>query len=134
MSGAAGSGIGITAAGQATANTTIYTSVTQKLRKERGQNLETFISSFMQSIEQTTDLGEDVIQLNATETTGATESPRKLPPPRKLTPPGRNLVFGDLFESKKRLFQQPHCAAVSRDQWSNGIAGPSKCAVYICEL
>lgn len=104
-------------------NTTIYTSVTQKLRKERGQNLDTFITTFMQSVEQSTDLGEDVAEQNRDTPKGIAQ--------RKITPPGRNLVFGDLFEMKKSTTNLH--APTTASQWSNGIQGPSKCLIYICK-
>lgn len=91
----------------------IYSSVTQKLRKERGQNLENFVASFMQSIEPNTDIGEDVILLHSKNVT------------KKPQPPGRNFVFGDLFELKyaaKYLNQSLHV---------HGVRGPSQCLIYI---
>ncbi|XP_055706520.1 sorting nexin-14-like [Phlebotomus papatasi] len=96
-------------------NPTIYSSVTQKLRKERGQNLDNFMVSFMQSIEQTTDVGEEVIEMRE-------ESER-----RKPNPPGRNLVFGDLFEVHKNA----HLLHNSSLALPYTIKGPSQCLVYI---
>ena len=37
---------------QSATGNTIYSSVAQKLRKERGQNLDNFMNVFLQSIEQ----------------------------------------------------------------------------------
>lgn len=77
----------------------------------------------MQSIEQTTDLGEDAaVQPQPKDT-------KDRLPQRKLTPPGRNLVFGDLFEMKKKLYQNDNINTLN--QISNGILGPSKCLMYI---
>lgn len=95
----------------------IYSSVTQKLRKERGQNLETFVTNFMQSIEPNTDIGEDVILMNDLKNI-----------PKKPQPPGRNFVFGDLFGLKyspKYLNQsiQVHT-----------VRGPSQCLMYIRKI
>lgn len=95
----------------------IYSSVTQKLRKERGQNLENFVTSFMLSIEPNTDIGEDVILMNDSRFI-----------PKKPQPPGRNFVFGDLFELKyspKYLNQSIHV---------HSVRGPSQCLIYICKI
>uniref|UniRef100_A0A1L8DUI3 Putative sorting nexin-14 n=1 Tax=Nyssomyia neivai TaxID=330878 RepID=A0A1L8DUI3_9DIPT len=96
-------------------NPTIYSSVTQKLRKERGQNLDNFMVSFMQSIEQTTDVGEDVIEMRE-------ENERQRP-----NPPGRNLLYGDLFgvHRNAHLLHNPSLALPYT------IKGPSQCLVYI---
>lgn len=94
----------------------IYNSVTQKLRKERGQNLENFVTNFMQSIEPNTDVGEDVILMNETQNSS------KKPQPR------RNFVFGDLFELKyapKYLSQSIRV---------HSVRGPSQCLIYICKI
>lgn len=96
---------------------TIYNSVTQKLRKERGQNLESFIVGFMQSIEPTTtDVGEDVIMMAV---------PKKVT--KKPSPPGRNLVFGDLFELKRSA------KYINSSVSQHDVKGPSQCLVYIRE-
>lgn len=102
------------------ANSTIYNSVTQKLRKERGQNLDAFICTFMQSIEQSsnTDIGEDVIEMRDGK---ANE--------RKPKPPGRNLVFGDLFGIKNTIKSSNQILA-AQQSW---IHGPSQCLIYICK-
>lgn len=103
-----------------TGNSTIYNSVTQKLRKERGQNLDAFICTFMQSIEQSTDIGEDVIEMKEVH---AMEGKQQLPP-------GASLVFGDLF-GMKSAFKQPNREALAEQlRW---FPGPSECLVYICE-
>ncbi|XP_059607422.1 sorting nexin-14-like [Phlebotomus argentipes] len=96
-------------------NPTIYSSVTQKLRKERGQNLDSFMVSFMQSIEQSTDVGEEVIEM-------LEEGER-----RKPNPPGRNLVFGDLF----RVHKDAHLLHNSSLALPYTVKGPSQCLVYI---
>lgn len=101
-------------------NTTIYSSVTQKLRKERGQNLDAFICTFMQSIEQSTDVGEDVIEMKEIK-----------PGEMKIHPPGQSLVFGDLF-GMKSSFKQPNKEALAEQmRW---IQGPSECLIFICEF
>ncbi|XP_031628078.1 sorting nexin-14-like [Contarinia nasturtii] len=98
-------------------NSTIYSSVTQKLRKERGQNLDAFICNFMQSIEQSTDVGEDVIEMKETK-----------PNDIKPHPPGVSLVFGDLF-GVKLSFKQPNKEAFAQQmRW---LEGPSECLIYI---
>lgn len=99
---------------------TIYSSVTQKLRKERGQNLDPFIYSFMQSVEQnaSTDIGEDVIMIRDINNE-----------PPKPEPPGRNAVFGDLFEikSSSKIFKY------SLNIINHPVVrGPSQCLIYIC--
>lgn len=97
-------------------NSTIYNSVTQKLRKERGKNLESFIVGFMQSIDASPSGGgstnEDVILM--------TGQKKKI-----ISPPGRNLVFGDLFELKSsaKYFN----SSVSL----HDAKGPSQCLIYI---
>lgn len=101
-------------------NSTIYSSVTQKLRKERGQNLDAFICTFMQSIEQSTDIGEDVIEMNEIKSIEI-----------KSQPPGQNLVFGDLFGIKSSLKHPNKEALAEQMGW---IQGPSECLIYICKL
>lgn len=101
-------------------NSTIYSSVTQKLRKERGQNLDAFICTFMQSIEQSTDIGEDVIEMKETKLNDM-----------KPHPPGVSLVFGDLF-GVKSSFKQPNKEALAEQmRW---LEGPSECLIYICKF
>lgn len=102
-------------------NSTIYNSVTQRLRKERGQNLDAFINTFMQSIEQSsnTDVGEDVIEMKDSK---LSES--------KPQPPGRSLVFGDLFGMKSSM-KSANITIASQQRW---IHGPSQCLIYICKL
>lgn len=94
--------------------------MTQKLRKERGQNLDTFICTFMQSIEQNTDVGEDVIEMKEVKPTDT-----------KPQPPGQNLVFGDLF-GMKSAFKYPNKDAL--DEQMRWFQGPSECLIYICKL
>ncbi|XP_052860085.1 sorting nexin-14-like [Anopheles cruzii] len=91
----------------------IYSSVTQKLRKEKGQSLDVFMTTFMHSIEQSPDIGEDV----AMEKTSA----------KKWTKvPGQSVVFGDLFELKKAS-KNTHTTTLL----SHSVRGPSQCFVYI---
>lgn len=94
----------------------IYNSVAQKLRKERGQNLENFVTSFMQSIEPNTDVGEDVILMNDSKNIS------KKPQPR------RNFVFGDLFELKYSPKYLNQSIKV------HSVRGPSQCLIYICKI
>ncbi|GAB0098115.1 Cyclophilin-type peptidyl-prolyl cis-trans isomerase, conserved site [Sergentomyia squamirostris] len=98
-----------------TPNPTIYSSVTQKLRKERGQNLDNFMVAFMQSVEQATDVGEDVIEMK--------EAGER----RRPNPPGRNRVFGDLFEVHKNA----HLLHNSSFALPYTVKGPSQCLVHI---
>lgn len=101
-------------------NSTIYSSVTQKLRKERGQNLDAFIATFLQSIEQNTDVGEDVIEMKEVK-----------PSDSKPHPPGKSLVFGDLF-AMKSAFKYPNKESLAEQmRWFHG---PSECLIYICKL
>lgn len=101
-------------------NSTIYSTVTQKLRKERGQNLDAFICTFMQSIEQSTDVGEDVIEMKEVKPSGS-----------KPRPPGQSLVFGDLF-AMKSSFKHPNKDALAEQmRW---IQGPSECLIFICKF
>lgn len=73
----------------------------------------------MQSIEQNTDVGEDVIQSN--------DSDNDILMP--LLPPGHNLIFGDLFGIKSpKHFNQ--IAFAEQQSW---IRGPSQCLIYICK-
>lgn len=111
----------VAAGGQPHSNATIYSSVTQKLRKERGQNLDQFMATFMQSIEQSTDVGEDVCLQQASGGGGATTEARE--------PPGKNLVFGDLFELRR-----PPNGKEALNYHLHPVRGPSKCFIYIGEL
>lgn len=91
----------------------IYSSVTQKLRKEKGQSLDAFMVTFMHSIEQSPDIGEDVIQL-------------KDKVKKKYKIPGQSVVFGDLFELKKAS-KNTHTTTLL----SHSVRGPSQCLIYI---
>lgn len=93
-------------------------SATQKLRKERGQSLEALISTFMLSIEQNTDIGEDVIQANDNE--DDTQLPSR--------PPGHSSIFGDLFAIKTPTKHFNQIAFAEQQSW---IRGPSQCLIYI---
>ncbi|XP_053687378.1 sorting nexin-14-like [Sabethes cyaneus] len=98
---------------QAIPSNNIYSSVTQKLRKEKGQSLDAFMVTFMHSIEQSPDIGEDVIQFK--------EVVKK-----KHKTPGQSLVFGDLFELKKGS-KNTHTTTLL----SHSVRGPSQCLIYI---
>uniref|UniRef100_A0AAG5DUD2 PXA domain-containing protein n=1 Tax=Anopheles atroparvus TaxID=41427 RepID=A0AAG5DUD2_ANOAO len=91
----------------------IYSSVTQKLRKEKGQSLDAFMTTFMHSIEQSPDIGEDVVL-------------EKEPIKKKARVPGQSVVFGDLFELKKAS-KNTHTTSLL----SHSVRGPSQCFVYI---
>lgn len=104
-------------------NNTIYSSMTQKLRKERGQNLDSFISTFMHSIEQSssTDIGEDVILMK--EIKGETKKPR---------PPGQSPVFGNLFCMNS--FCSLNCSIGEVRANKHSVRGPAQCLIYIRKL
>lgn len=74
----------------------------------------------MQSTEQSTDFGEDVIEMKEIE------SSEKNP-----QPPGQSFIFGDLF-GVKSSFKQPNREALAEQM--HRIHGPSECLIYICEL
>lgn len=103
------------------ANNTIYSSVAQKFRKERGQNLDAFIHTFMQSIEQSsnTDIGEDVIMMREIGSE-----------PSRPQPPGLNPIFGNLFGLKSATIHHNHA---SYGVPLHSARGPSHCLTYICE-
>lgn len=92
--------------------------MTQKLRKERGQNLDAFICTFMQSIEQSTDVGEDVIEMKEPKIFNTKH------------PPGHSSIFGDLFGMKTMNKKINPSRFVEQRRW---IRGPCQCLVYICE-
>lgn len=74
----------------------------------------------MQSIEQSTDVGEDVIEMKEIKATEHIQHP-----------PGHSLVFGDLF-GMKLSFKQPNKEALAEQmRW---IQGPSECLIFICKL
>lgn len=75
------------------------------------------MATFMVSIEQSTDVGEDVIQMNQ-QRNGAKDT--------QHTPPGTNLVFGDLFELRKA----PN-GKEALNYHLHPVRGPSKCLIYI---
>lgn len=93
-----------------------HANILNKLKKERGQNnLDQFMHTFMQSIEQKTDVGEDI------GGQGGQDSCHR--------PPGKSLVFGDLFELRK-----PPNGKEALNYHRHPVRGPSKCLVYIGEL
>lgn len=92
--------------------------MTQKLRKERGQNLDVFICTFMQSIEQSTDFGEDVIEMKEPKVHNTKH------------PPGHSLIFGDLFGIKTMNKKINPSMFAEQRRW---IRGPCQCLVYISE-
>ena len=99
-------------------NANIYSSMTQKLRKERGQNLDQFMVTFMQSIEQTTEVGEDVRDLKNKEGNGN----------KGHQPPGHSFVFGDLFQ-----LDRPPNDKSELNYHLHPANRPSKCFIYIGE-
>lgn len=72
----------------------------------------------MQSIEQNTDVGEDVIQTN--------EIDEDIQVPSR--PPGHSLVFGNLFDIKSPSKHVNQIAFAEQQSW---IRGPSQCLIYI---
>lgn len=74
----------------------------------------------MQSIEQSTDVGEDVIQMKDDYHHYDIES----------QPPGHNLIFDDLFGIKHSV---KHVNQISCAEQQNWINGPSQCLIYICK-
>lgn len=92
-----------------------FSSVTSKLRKEKGQSLDTFMQTFMHSIEQNPDVGEDVMFMRGED---------ELPKP---SPPDNNIVFGNLFELKRASMG----SSLSTFSAKNEIRGPSQCLIYI---
>lgn len=92
--------------------------MTQKLRKERGQNLDALICSFMQSIEQSTDFGEDVVGMKESKIHNTKH------------PPGHSLIFGDLFNVKTVNQKINPSMFAEQRRW---IRGPCQCLVYISE-
>lgn len=75
----------------------------------------------MQSCEQSTDVGEDVIEMKEIKPTDI-----------KSHPPGQSMVFGNLFGMKSHGIKQPNKEALTEQmQW---LQGPSECLIYICEL
>lgn len=101
------------------ANNTIYSSMTQKLRKERGQNLDPFISTFVQSIEQSsmTDIGEDVIMMREFK-----------PKPSKPQPPGTSQIFGNLFNLRIPTHDDDETHSYIP---KHSVIGPTQCLIYI---
>lgn len=75
----------------------------------------------MQSIEQSTDVGEDVIEMKEIKLTDI----------KSNHPPGHSLIFGDLFGMKPSFKPQKKEALTEQMRW---IQSPSECLIYICEL
>lgn len=73
----------------------------------------------MQSIEQSTDVGEDVIQMKENYNDDV-----------DLQPPGHSLIFDDLFGIKHSV---KHVNQISCAEQQNWIHGPSQCLIYICK-
>lgn len=73
----------------------------------------------MQSIEQSTDVGEDVIEMKEIKSNDS-----------KHRPPGQSLVFGDLFGMKSSFKHPNKEALVEQMRW---IQGPSECLIFICK-
>ncbi|XP_055383608.1 sorting nexin-14-like [Condylostylus longicornis] len=96
-------------------STVINSNSTQKLKRERGQNLDSFLLVFLQSLEQSTDVGEDVIKVNEKKLIGKSHYST-----------GFNPVFGNLFCLNK---------ASKNFQMSSYISfetiGPSRSLLYI---
>lgn len=97
--------------------------ILQKAKKERGQSLDQFMALFMQSIEQSTDVGEDVVQSNNLANSGKGGVGKE-----EHGPPGKSLVFGDHFDLRKA----PN-GKEALNYHRHPVRGPSKCLVYIGE-
>lgn len=93
----------------------IYSSVTSKLRKEKGQGLDCFMTTFMTSIEQNPDLGQDVMYMDSD--TGI----------QRPSPPDNNIVFGNLFELKRASLTVSTAKIIA----SSNVKGPSQALIYI---
>lgn len=91
----------------------------QKLRKERGQNLDAFINTFIQSIEQSsmTDIGEDVIMMKEFK-----------PKPNKPQPPGISSIFGNLFNLRIPTYNDDISHSYIP---KNSVIGPTQCLIYL---
>lgn len=95
-------------------NTNYYNSVAVKLRKERGQNLDSFMQTLINSCEQSVEHGEDPVQKLNREAT------------KKFTrKPGNNLMYGNLFDLKTST------GLVNHDSPFNGNYSPSKSFIYL---
>lgn len=84
-----------------------------KSRRDKEHNLDAFMSAFMHSIEQSLDVGEDVIEMHD-------------PQESKPNLPGSNLTFGNLFELNSN---SPHPTVTTNSNYST--RGPSQCLIYI---
>lgn len=93
-----------------------FSSVTSKLRKEKGQSLDAFMTTFMQSVEQNPDMGQDVMYMDTEDS--------KIQRP---SPPDNNSVFGNLFELKRASLN----ASTAKIIASNNVKGPSQALIYI---
>lgn len=83
------------------------------MRREKEQNLDVFMSVLIQSVEQSLDVGEDVIEMHE-------------PHDVKPSPPGYNVTFGNLFDLNS---SSSHPTASTHSNYS--IRGPSQCLIYI---
>lgn len=83
-------------------NSSYYNSVAVKLRKERGQDLDSFMHAFFMSIEQDTDVGEDVALMHFVDERARARLKMKL----------KNVEKGEIY---RNLFNIP--SEARRDQY-----------------
>ncbi len=94
-------------------NTNYYSSMAVKLRKERGQNLDSFMQTLINSCEQSVEHGEDPVQKLINET------------PKKIsTKSEKNVMYGNLFDLKTST------NLVNHDSPFNGNYNPSNTLIY----
>lgn len=67
-----------------------HSPISTKLRRERGQNLNSFMKTLINSIEQSVEHGEDVVKTSEEDTKPVKQS-------KKL---GKNVLYGNLFDLK----------------------------------
>jgi sorting nexin-14 len=103
---------------QLQAGNNIYNSVTSKLRREKGQSLDAFMTAFMHSVEQCPEIGEDVMDMKIEKVKLA------------YNIPGNNTVFGNLFDIRRgsKLYSGNLEAATGE---LHVRMAPSQCLIYI---
>jgi hypothetical protein len=98
--------------------TSYYNSMAVKLRKERGQDLDGFMQSFMNSIEQEADIGEDIASTQLKE-----DENRRRKMPNLL---GNSEVF-------KNLFNIPTQSRISQYSVDSHLKTASDCLLYFMD-
>lgn len=98
-------------------NSSYYNSVAVKLRKERGQDLDSFMHAFFMSIEQETDVGEDVALMQFVDERAKARLKLKL----------KNIEKGEIYGN---LFNIP--IEARRDQYCNipSVKSATESVVY----